>query len=65
MPLCKFKFDISNLVFEEDGTLHHRKIKIPNSNYSWSTDSAIGSIGSDGVFQSRVTKGTASILIVD
>jgi hypothetical protein len=50
MPLCKFKFEIANLVFEDDGTLHHRTIKIPNANYKWSADSAIGNISDDGLF---------------
>lgn len=26
MPLCQFKFGLANLVFEDDGALHHRKI---------------------------------------
>ncbi len=50
MPLCKFKFEIANLVFEDDGTLHHRTIKIPNANYKWSADSSIGKISDDGLF---------------
>lgn len=65
MPLSQFKFGLANLVFEDDGTLQHRKIKVPSPTYAWSSDSAIGTIGADGVFQSRVSKGTAAIKVVD
>ena len=65
MPLCQFKFGLANLVFEDDGTLQHRKIKVPNPIYSWTSDKEIGTIAADGVFQSRVTKGTATIKVVD
>jgi hypothetical protein len=52
-------------VFEDDGTLQHRKIKVPNPIYSWISEKEIGTIAADGVFQSRVTKGTATIKVVD
>jgi hypothetical protein len=38
---------------------------VPNPIYAWTSDSEIGTIGEDGVFQSRVTKGTATIKVVD
>jgi hypothetical protein len=65
MPLCQFKFGLANLVFEDDGTLQHRKIKVPNPIYEWKSDKEIGTIASDGVFQSRVNKGTATIKVID
>jgi predicted lipoprotein with Yx(FWY)xxD motif len=52
-------------VFEDDGTLQHRKIKVPNPIYEWKSDKEIGTIASDGVFQSRVNKGTATIKVID
>jgi hypothetical protein len=52
MPLCQFKFGLAKLVFEDDGTLQHHDIKIPNKNYDWTSDKKIGTI-------------EANILVVD
>jgi hypothetical protein len=65
MPLCQFRFGLAKLVFEDDGSLQHRDIKIPNNNYAWSTDTSIGIISSDGLFQSLLATGTSTIKVVD
>ena len=61
MPLSQYQFSLCNLVFEDDGTLNHRPIKIPNSNYSWKSDTSIGAISDDGIFKSSIDKGLAEI----
>ena len=65
MPLSQYNFSLCHLVFEDDGTLNHRSIKIPNPNYSWHSDTSVGAISDDGAFKSGVSKGTAEIKVVD
>jgi len=44
----------------------HRPIALPNSNYEWSVDDeSIGLIEENGLFKSRVSKGTSDITVVD
>ena len=65
LPTSEFPFQLAHLDMENDGT-ENRPIKIPSSQFKWSTvDTSIGAIQDDGTFTSKVTEGEATILVVD
>ena len=65
LPTSEFPFQLAHLDMENDGT-ENRPIKIPSSQFMWSTvDTSIGTIQDDGTFTSKVTEGEATILVVD
>lgn len=65
LPTSEFPFTLAHLDMEADG-MEHRPIKIPSTQFKWSTlDAKIGSVKDDGKYQSKVTEGEAPILVVD
>ena len=50
LPTSEFPFNLAHLDMDSDG-MEHRQIKVPNSQFKWSTSHAqIGSVKDDGKF---------------
>ena len=65
LPTSEFLFKLVVVDMDTDDS-PNRQIKLPDPQYAWSTaQEAIGFIGNDGLFRSKINEGEAEILVVD